>query len=398
MVLAHCAGTTPTPAVTPEAVDRFLIDPRTGYGTIDPKLDRQFEAAWRSGRLAEFRTKNPDFLPAVLADAANDIRSGRFDTAKRKVDSVKKTRDYLAARVYEAEIAVRENDTRNALTLYRSIAAQAGAPPTAAERITQLETTLFEQLFAAAQSAPDAEALSLLREALTYRPGAIEPRILLSRKLVAQKAFDEARRELEPLITTGEVDRNDVQELLGEIEVGRGRYQEAIARYTRLANRTRDPRHLQRLEAIKEEWTMANMPPQYRAALESPSITRSDFAVLLYWTVPSVRFARNLGTPPIAVDLEGIAGRDEMIRAIALGLYDVDPVTRRVGPLRPVSVERLSRLLVRLLTLRGAACARGSADPLKSCGVEDPLASWPPDTTLSGRDVQKYLEQIAKQL
>ena len=71
------------------------------------------------------------------------------------------------------------------------------------------------------------------------------------------------------------------------------------------------------------------MPAHYRAAADSLAVTRSDFAVLLYWTVPSVRFAQNLGTPQIAVDIEDVAGREEIIRALALGLYDVDPVTRR---------------------------------------------------------------------
>lgn len=410
MFLAGCPSTVPPPATvpTPQGEDRYLIDPRSGWGTLSPDVDRKFESAWRfvlagneteaRRRLAELQRNNPDLLPIVLAEAALDIRAGQLDAARAKVDRVKKTRDYLAARVYEAEIAVRENDTRRALTLYQDIAAEPAAPPTAAERVAQLRNTLFEQLFAQAQSAPDAQAISLLREALTFNPAAIEPRILLARKLLAQRSFDDARRELDPVLNTGEVDRNDVQELLAEIDVGRGRYQEAIARYDRLARRTRDPRHADRLEAIKEEFSMANMPAHYRAALESPAVTRADLAVLLYWTVPSIRFARNLGAPPIAVDLEDVAGREEMIRAIAIGLYDVDPVTRRVFPARHVSVERLSRHLVRLLTLRGAPCARGAVNALTACGVEDPAAKWPPDVTVTGRDVQRLLEQVAKQL
>ncbi|HJQ38869.1 MAG TPA: hypothetical protein VKB93_17170, partial [Thermoanaerobaculia bacterium] len=123
-----------------------------------------------------------------------------------------------------------------------------------------------------------------------------------------------------------------------------------------------------------------------------------DLAVLLYWTVPSIRFARNLGTPPIAVDIEDVAGRDEMIRAIAIGLYDVDPVTRRVSPFRTVTAERPSRHLARLLQVRGAACARGTTTILSSCGVTDPLATWPADASVSGRDVKTLLDQVAKQL
>ena len=50
---------------------------------------------------------------------------------------------------------------------------------------------------------------------------------------------------------------------------------------------------------------------------------------------------------------------------MALGIYQVDPVTRRVGPYSPVNAGALSRIAARLLTLRGATCARGN-DPQKS--------------------------------
>jgi hypothetical protein len=396
---------TPPPAVTPQGEDRYLVDPRLGYGAApDPQTDRKFETAWRFAiagdetearrLLNEIRMKNPAYAPASLASAALDIRAGRFNDALAIVTKF----DTTAARVYEAEIAVRENETRRAYDLYRAIAAQPGPPPTAAERVAQLENTLYEQLWASAQNAQDPQAIALLREALTFKPTAVEPRILLARKLLGQRNFDEARRELDPLLSGSEVDRAEVQELLAEIDIGRGRYQEAIVRYDRLARRTKDPRYEQRLDEIKTEWSMANMPAHYRQALESPAITRADLAVLLYWTVPSIRFARNLGSPPIAVDIEDVAGRDEMIRAIAIGLFDVDPVTRRVGPFRTVTAERLSRHLARVLQLRGAACARGTANVLGACGVTDPFATLPADAPVTGRDAQKLLEQVAKQL
>jgi len=396
----------PPPAVTPQGEDRYLIDPRTGSPAADPQTDRKFETAWRyvlSGNetearklLAEIRKKNPGYVPLALAEAAIDIRAGRLASARAVVEKY----DTMAARMYAAEIALRENDLRRAYDLYRAIAAQPGAPATASERAAQLENTLYQQLFAAAQATQGAEGIVLLREALAFRPAAIEPRILLAQRLVAQRSFDEARRELEPLLSSGEVDRAEVQEMLAEIDIGRGRYQEAIVRYDRLARRTKDPRYQQRLDQVKEEWSMQNMPAHYRQALESPAVTRADLAVLLYWTVPSIRFARNLGTPPIAVDLEDVPGRDEMVRAIALGLFDVDPVTRRVGPFRPVSAERLQRHLIRVLQLRAAPCARGAtADQvLIACSVTDPLTRWPTDAAVNGRDAEKLLEQVAKAL
>jgi tetratricopeptide (TPR) repeat protein len=404
LLLASCTpAVTPPPNVTPQGEDRYLVDPRTGSPVADAETDRKLDAAWRyalAGNdaearrlLDEIRKKHPGYAPASLAEAAMEIRANRFEAARAIVSKF----DTIAARVYEAEIAFRENDARRALELYRPLATQV---PTANERIALLENTLYDQLFAAAQSAPDAQAIPLLREALTFRPAAVEPRILLARKLVLQRGFDEAKRELEPLLSGNEVDRAEVQELLAEIDIGRGRYQEAIVRYDRLARRTKEPRYQQRLDEIKSEWSMANMPSQYRQALESPAITRGDLAILLYWTVPSIRFARNLGAPTIAVDIEDVAGREEMIRAIAIGLYDVDPVTRRVGPSRIVTADRLSRHLARLLQLRGAACARGMTPDkiLSACGVTDPLATWPPDASVSGRDAKTLLEQVAKQL
>ena len=413
VALAACTSPAPPPpVVTPVGEDRFLTDPRTGWaGAPNPQLDQRFETAWRyvlSGnegearrRLTEIRLKNPDYQPALLAEAALEIRAGNFDAAEAAVDAARgQSPEWLAPRVYEAEIAFRRGDTRVAYELYRDLASRPGAPPFASERANALQTKLFNDTLNAALAATDAEAVSLLREALALNPGAMDVRVNLAGRLVNLGQFDDARREIDPVLNTGEVDRPAVQEILAEIDAGRGRYQEAIVRYERLSRRVNEPRYRARLEQIKEQWSMANMPPQFRQALESPAITRADLAVLLYWTVPSVRFAQNLASPPIATDIENVAGREEMIRAMALGLYEVDPVTRRVSPSRQVTASRLTTHLSRVLMLRGAACARGLTQDrvLAACGVVDPGATVPADATITGREAARALEQVAKAL
>lgn len=412
MVAASCTPVdTPPPAVVPQGGDQYLIDPRTGADAIiPPAVASKFETAWRyvvagneveaQRRLAEIQKTHPDLLPVMLANAALHIKAERFDAAGAAVgEALARAPESLAARVYEAEIAFRQGQARPALALYEAIAARPDAPPIAAERVTQLRDMVYSELYAAAQGASDPEAARLLREALAINTGATEARVLLAQKLLAQKKYDEARKELDPLLNTI-ADRAEIQEMLAEIEVGRGRYQEAIVRYDRLARRTKDPRYQQRLEEIKQEWSAANMPSHFRTALDSVALTRAELATLLYWTVPSIRFAQNLGAPPIAVDIEEVEGREEMVRAIALGLYDVDQVTRRVSPFRHVTAARLSSLLARVLTSRGAACARGLAQDkvLGACGVTDPLATYSGDSTVTGRDAQKMLEQLAKKL
>jgi Tfp pilus assembly protein PilF len=407
-ILTGCASSAPAPLATPTGDDRYLVDPRVGFNQlIDERTEARFNDAWAHflagqtedarRRFSDILTRNPDYLPALLASAAIELRQGRRTQALDIVKRVQDRRpDYLAARVYEAEIAIADGDERAALELYRQIALAPNAPATAAERVRFLERTLFDELMTAARATEDAAAIPLLRDALALNAGAAEARLLLSQRLIAERDFEEARRVIDPIVNSGDADRPEVQELLAEIDVGLGRYQEAIVRYDRLARRSREDRHAQRLEQIKEQWRLQNMPPQYQAAVESPAINRGDFAVLMYWQVAPVRFAQGLATPPIAIDIADVPGREEIIRAIAVGLYDVDPVTRRVFPSRTITAASLSRLATRLLTSRGAACARGlsSEQVLQACGVTDPMLTLPADEPIPGRTAAAVLDQI----
>jgi tetratricopeptide (TPR) repeat protein len=406
LVLAACATTPPPPpVVAPQGEDRYLVDPRIGYtGAADPR----FENIWRliqagqtaivRPQLAELRAENPNYLPASLADAAIALHEKNLDAAGAAIARVQSRSDYLAADIYEAELALRSGDLRRAAGLYARLAPS--IPDISKERANETRQRLFDELVASAANTNGPDAIALLREALTLNPSARDVRILVVQKLLAQRNWDEARAMLDPLVNS-EPDRPDVQESLAEIEVGQGQFEKAINRYERLARREHDPRYARRLEEIKEQWNAANMPPQYLRAAESEAITRGDFAVLLYWKVASIRFAQNLGIPPIAVDIGDVLGREEMIRAIALGILQVDPVTRRVGPSVPLTANSLTRYAARTLTARGAPCARGLSDPsriLNACSVTDPSITLPPDAPISGRAAESVIEEIDRVL
>lgn len=406
---ARCAsGPALPPAVTPQGEDRFLIDPRTGYAAApDPATDRRMEAAWRHflagnydatrRQLAEIRLQSPDYAPAALLAAAVDLREGRREAARNAINTLADQHPaFTAARVYQAEVALAEGNTRRAWEIYRSLTDAPDAPASIAERLAMAERRLFDELFTAARTAEDSASIPLLREALTINPAAVEARLLLVQRLIGRSQFDEARRIVQPLVNSPEGERDDVQEALAEIDAGRGRYEEAIVRYEKLARRSPDPRFARRLEEIKERWTLANTPPQFRSALESEAITRADLAVLIYWKLSAVRFAQSLPTPPIAIDIADVPGRDEIIRAIALGLYDVDPVTRRVSPFRPITTASLSRHAARLLMVLRAPCARVTpSDRIwEACGLVDPLAARPADAAVTGREAARLIDQI----
>jgi len=404
----------PAPVQSPTGDMRYLVDPRTGYDKqLPPALDRRFSEAWQlivagdfaSGRrlLDEVRAKEPNFAPIRLAEAAIDLLEGRIPQARAAAEKILTRNPYFAAEVFDAELLVQEKKTRRAYEAWRQIAAKPNAPPAASERVAQLGREVFDQLYAAAQAAPDTEAIRLLREALAIAPESQGAALLLAQKFVATHQYEEARKILNARGT--DFTRPEVQEAYAEIEIGEGFYQAAIDRYEKLARDTKSPKYAARLEEIKQQFAHANMPPQYRRALEDPAITRADLAVLMYWDVMSIRFAQDLHAPPIATDIAEIPGRDELIRAMALGIYQVDPVTRRVSPHGPVTNGSLARIAARVLILRGAPCAKGPfSDPtelgraqkvLAACAVDDPsLAS--PDVPASGMDAERVMDAVNK--
>ena len=212
LVPAACTTTAPPPPmVAPQGEDRYLPDPRTGFtAALPPQVAQKLENAYRFAlagndaeaerNLADVRMRAPGLEPATLLEAFIAIRAARYDDARKLIATVNP--DNLVAKVYQAEIAYREHETRIAYDLYRQLAALQDAPPTARERLDELQGALFNELYASAQTAAPAEAVRLLREALTFNAGAIEPRILLAQKLVEQRQFEEARRELDPALNT----------------------------------------------------------------------------------------------------------------------------------------------------------------------------------------------------
>ena len=408
LVVAGCAGTGgPPPATAPQGENRFFTDPRIGApAPADASLDRRFDAAWRfflasdytnaRARVDDLLRRDANYAPAQALAAAIDFRQGRTDAARAALASLsQRYPDWPAPVQFQAEIALADHQTRQAWETYRALASRPDAQPIVRERLSDVEKRYFDELYHSALSASDADAVAALRQALIVSPNASGARVLLAQKLIAMKQYDDARAALDPLVNSGDADRSDVQEALAEIEIGRGNYEQAIVRYDRLARRESDPRFARRLEQIKEQWNAINMPPQFQRAIASDSLTRSDFAVLLYWLVPSVRFAQDVGTPPIAIDLNDTPGRDEIVRAIALGILQVDPITRRVGPANPVDDAMLERLVSRTLAVRGAACARGvpSDSILQACGVKTGLLN--PDAPVTGHDASATLQQVA---
>ncbi|HUF18433.1 MAG TPA: tetratricopeptide repeat protein [Thermoanaerobaculia bacterium] len=418
LIVSGCGTADTPPPSTPIAFDDLAVDPRIGFtGPVPSRsVTRGFDTALRdirAGRLTEaerrlsgIAERNPEYLPAQTALAAVALREANPDRAQSLIDRVlERQPDFLAARILEAEIAGARDDLERAFTLYRDLIGREDFPATSRPRHAHFQQRWFERLFNQAVGERDIErSIALLRDSLTVMPEARAARQLLVDKLIETRKFDDARRQVQPLMDPSQPSPPEVEAALAEIDVGKGRYQEAIERLEPLARD--DPgRYAARLEAVKQRWSESNMPPRYHNALASPSITRAELAVLMYWKVPFVRFAQNLTQPPIAIDIAEVEGREEFVRALALRLYQVDPVTRAAVPYRTVGSAGFLRLAGRLLTLRGIPpCAEGAQDDndlaqavkmLRACGA--PLGSWnaSSDMTVSGKRAGEVLDAIA---
>ncbi|MGA7617008.1 MAG: tetratricopeptide repeat protein [Thermoanaerobaculia bacterium] len=421
-LLVTACATAPPPPVrispkTAETIARFP-DPRLGYpgAVLDTGESRRFDQAWSeftSGQLdaaeqdlQRIEKRVPGYGPALLAEAAIAIVRGNLDPAQALIDRADAgVQGYTAATAYRAELAFARGDLASAWQTYASIASP-DSPPSIRNRFGEIRKDYFEQLVTAAnQQTQPREAVKLLQQALDVEKESSAARLLLVQQLIVLQDFERARKEIEPLFNQGYTDRPEVQEALADIAAGQGRYQDAIARLERLQRRYPDRNYSQKLSRVKARWMEANLPPQYHEALDSQALTREQLATLLYWKVSAVRFARNLPEPPIAIDIPEEGGREEFVRALALGIFRVDPVTRRAYPEQTVTAANFLRISSRAMLLGGAPrCAQeGLGDPdelqraervLEGCGIQLRALPANPDAPLSGTEAARVLDAI----
>ncbi|HVT44201.1 MAG TPA: tetratricopeptide repeat protein [Thermoanaerobaculia bacterium] len=411
LLAARCA-TAPPPGAP--AVDQNLIDPRTGHAAPDDSMNRRFDRAWRQFQLgglggAQRRFQaiadaNRDYLPARLALAAIALQRENLPQAAELIESVlHQQSDYFAAEIYRAELAARQGRLEAAEGIYRRLARHPLASDRVRARGEEIARNWFDVLVDRAQGETDVvRAIALLRQALAVHesPGA---RLTLVEKLIETAKYEEAMRQIAPLLTTSRA-QPEIEAALAEIETGMGEYQNAIARLDRLDRTHPDGRYRRRLDEVKQRWIDANMPPRYHNAVASEALTRAQVAILLYWKLPAVRFAQNLAEPPIAVDIADVAGRDEFVRALALRLVPVDPITREAHPERPVTGSAISRMLARILLYQGAACSAAGRDEineslraqkvLDACGIDWSHLRIHGEHFISGRELLPLLDQI----
>lgn len=167
-----------------------------------------------------------------------------------------------------------------------------------------------------------------------------------------------------------------------------------------------DPSLQTELARAKFSWRMLNSPEQVRGLRDKVALSRADFAVLLYWTVPQIRTARP-GAAQIASDIVDHPSRDEIARVANLGLMSIDESLHRFSPNAALRRADAVSALLRLIAAndrtgacglprtagRDALCRTGAA-----CGLFDDAALCQAGASLSGAEAIEMLRRALDRL
>jgi tetratricopeptide (TPR) repeat protein len=138
-----------------------------------------------------------------------------------------------------------------------------------------------------------------------------------------------------------------IQEKLAELAVERDPAL-AVEVLDELAKK--DPRYGDRAAAARLAFRISNWPPAEREIARSEKLTRAGAASLVWWMFPEIREAK-VSASVIASDAVSRKDSRAVMRAVSLGLLDVDRDTHRARPDAGLTRRAAARMLLRLLKI-----------------------------------------------
>ncbi len=193
----------------------------------------------------------------------------------------------------------------------------------------------------------------------------------------------------------------------GQLELQVGDARTGLALIESLAAAAPSDKTLQtELARAKFFWRMLNSPEQVRRLREKPVLTRADFAVLLYWTVPQIRTARP-GAAKIASDIVDHSSREEIQRVANLGLMSIDETLHRFSPNAALKSADAVAALLRMIAAENptSPCAPTRAPGRESlcragvaCGLIEDEVLCKSGAGLSGAEALEMLRKALDRL
>ena len=368
---------TPAPSGRGDAVDRaFLPSPESGYPR---SLSAAEAASLRSahagllGRESPAATvevarvlleANPALDPARVLWAQAEFVAGRPAEALAAAAAVaERFPDYVAAQLVVGRSAENLNRVETAFETYLRVATRSEAAERRANelrpRAVEIVANRTRDLLAKGRVEEAAESLALLG---SWAPDEPDTLMLEADHAAAVGApileLDAVKRllELQP--------SEDLVRRRARLEMEAGDTGEGLRILKELTQRyPGDAELAAELERAKFSWRLELLPADARDLLRLPELTRADFAKLLFWLFPDVRYGR-ASAGRIASDILDHPYRQEMARVINLDLMWVDSSLHLFYPSRPLTRDEGLEVVLRILARRNPqpACL-GSDDP-----------------------------------
>jgi len=428
LALLGACGSAPGPAPSPEAPRRpqlqpfavqeqpFLVDPLTGYPRqADPERQDRIQAAHRAlltasdregavETAAELLEEDAGFAPAQVLLAQVELGEGSFAKAVERLLPVSdEMPQYVASQLVLGRAAEHAGDIPLAYSAYREIAPR---NQRAFQKVGELHPRALEIVSNRLQEAlrlsrwDEAENhLSLLR---TWAPS--EARTLEGARALAVSRGDRVA-ELAAVkeLAAQKPGERSLIERRAELELAVGDPGAGLQIIQNLAaENPRDPALAEKLAAAKFRWRMSLLPKDVQDVASKTDLTKADFAVLLYWLVPNVRYGRP-SAGRIATDVLEHPHQEEIVRVVNLGLMDVDQTLHRFSPGAPARRSTALRSLVLVLSRfgKGLTCLGGgknACDTAESCGLLPPAEECRATAALTGGEAVELIRRTLKHL
>lgn len=426
--LAGCAGAPPpAPAARPQrpptydAAQReraYLAEPLAGYAAgFDPaaasELAGGYQALLREGDVEAARRAAQRVLDAegpsppaqVLAGQADLVAGDYPAVIERLLPVLDAQPTYTAGQLALGRAAELAGDLPLAYAAYRAVAAKS---PLAFDRTGELHPRAIEivgnrlrEALARGRLAEAEKQLTLLRDWAGAELATLEAARELATAEGDRKAELAAVREL----ARRQPDDRRLAERHAELELAVGDATAGLQGMQALADRhPEDAALAEKLASAKFRWRLSLLPPGVQDVAARPELNRAELAVLLFWLVPEVRYAKP-AAGRIATDVLDHPQREEIVRVVNLGLMDVDSTLHRFSPGAAARRGTALSSLVRLLGSagQGVACMAGpgqrsSCETAAACGLvaseEDCLAGAP----LSGGEAVEMIRRTLELL
>ncbi len=370
----------PSPGVD-STLRPFLLDPTIDCAAgldegVSSELQRSYRELIRSGDAAdalrvaeEAVARDPSLLAAQAFRAEALLVAAKPREAANQLQPLASAAtECLALALALGRAQEEAGELSEAFVAYR---AAAGRSETAADRARTISGRALEVVrnrFSDALRAGREEAaawhLSRLERFWPNSAAALESAMELAR------AAGDTRAELAAVkaLLASRPEDADLALRRGQLELAVGDQGAGLALIEALAAaRPADPALQTELARAKFSWRLLNSPEQVRGLRDKVVLSRSDFAVLLYWTVPQIRTARP-GAAQIASDIVDHPSRDEIARVANLGLMTIDETMHRFSP--DAGLRRADAVAALLRLISGNAPA-GSCEAPRAANREE---------------------------